>query len=112
MLCAGAPDPPSRPTIQQPQIGDRHVTMQWQPGSENYSPIRNFTIQYQRGEREWTTVPDYVDNEMLDYTVTGCVPTPAAAVATVTPKLTRLVVPVQCSFCRNSADYCAVRMTD
>ena len=98
MLCAGAPDPPSRPTIQQPQIGDRHVTMQWQPGSENYSPIRNFTIQYQRGEREWTTVPDYVDNEMLDYTVTGYVPS-AAAAATVTSKWTSRA----CLFRGNSA---------
>ena len=67
---------PLPPTIQQPQIGDRYVTIQWQPVEENYSPIRNFTIQYQHGgdsadNPEWMTLPDYVDDELLDYTVTG-----------------------------------------
>ena len=73
---SGVPDPPSKPSIQQPQIGDRHVTMQWQPGNDNYSPVRNFTIQYKKDggtqggvAQEWVTVQEYVGHELTIFTI-------------------------------------------
>ena len=47
------------------------MIVQWVPQGENNSPIRNFTIQYQKNNEEWVTVQDYVDNERIDFNVTG-----------------------------------------
>ena len=45
--------------------------MQWVPQDDINSPIRNFTIQYQKNNDEWTTVNDYIDNERNDFNVSG-----------------------------------------
>ena len=68
------PLPPTRPSIGPSQIGDRWITINWQPGNDGYGPIRNFTIQLQKGDEEdFHNIPDYVEHNITSYTITGSV---------------------------------------
>ena len=65
------PEQPRKPTVGSLQIHSRNITIAWQPGTDNYSPVRNFTIQYKMRDRVWTRFPETIPPSAAAYTVTG-----------------------------------------
>ncbi|XP_070184420.1 protein sidekick-2-like [Littorina saxatilis] len=74
MLNRGRPDQPRKPTVNSLQIHARNISITWQPGADNYSPVRNFTIQYKRRDHEWATFPKTIPPLANSYIVTGLRP--------------------------------------
>ena len=52
------PDPPTQPVISKSSIKPNQLTLSWNLGAENYSPIRFFTIQMKE-TNEWLTIFKY-----------------------------------------------------
>ena len=71
MLFPGEPDPPTKPQIMDTQIEDTQVTVNWQPTSDGFGPIRNYTVQVQQDEADWLTEDAYIRHNATSYTVTG-----------------------------------------
>ena len=65
------PDPPSRPQIGMSAVGDRWVTVNWQPGNNGYSPVRNFTMQLRVDGADWLTLDRLVPHNAVAYTIKG-----------------------------------------
>ncbi|XP_014666255.1 PREDICTED: protein sidekick-like [Priapulus caudatus] len=69
------PGAPSKPTISASQILARSVTMSWQPGSDNYSPVRYYTVQMREGDNlAWKTHPESISPDLTFYTITDLTP--------------------------------------
>ena len=54
-------------------VGDRWVTINWQPGNDGYSPVRNFTLQQRNDGGAWTDLEDLVPHDAVAYTIRGYV---------------------------------------
>lgn len=74
MLNRDRPNQPGKPTVGSLQIFARNITIAWQPGTDNYSPIRNFTIQYKVQDGNWTKFPVMIPPSASSFTVTGLRP--------------------------------------
>lgn len=77
------PEPPSQPVISKSSIKSREMTLSWNRGSENYSPIRYYTIQYEQmntasssssSASEWVTVNEQIDGTLSAFTVKNLIP--------------------------------------
>jgi len=67
----GEPDPPTQPQIMDTQVTERQVTINWQPSSDGFGPIRNYTVQVQQDDNEWRTETAYIMFNATSYTITG-----------------------------------------
>ncbi|XP_076440901.1 protein sidekick-like isoform X2 [Babylonia areolata] len=74
MLNRDRPEKPRKPKVGSLQVHSRNITITWQPGTDNYSPVRNFTIQYKMRDGSWVVFPDAVPPSATSYTVTGLRP--------------------------------------
>ncbi|KAL8567567.1 hypothetical protein ACOMHN_054381 [Nucella lapillus] len=74
MLDRDRPEKPRKPTVGSLQVHSRNITIAWQPGRDNYSPVRNFTLQFKMRDRRWDTFPTSVPPSATSYTVTGLRP--------------------------------------
>jgi len=63
------PDPPSAPLISQSQVQDREITFSWTPGSDGYSPLRYYTVQFSENVGPWQIISDRVDPTVSTHTV-------------------------------------------
>lgn len=64
------PDPPSDPQIGTSAVGNRYVTINWQPSSNGYSPIRNYTIEIEKDGQDWEQLEELVPPDAVAYTIT------------------------------------------
>ncbi|XP_035824249.1 protein sidekick-2 isoform X2 [Aplysia californica] len=68
------PDTPFNLRIDESKVTARTITLDWIPGKNNFSPVRNFTIQYKEKTGSWTAVESPVKPQSTQYTVTGLRP--------------------------------------
>ncbi|XP_041363510.1 protein sidekick-like isoform X2 [Gigantopelta aegis] len=68
------PASPSKPTIGSSQVTARSVTISWNPGNDNYGPLRNYTVQFQRRLGMWISVRETIAPEKTSYVVSNLRP--------------------------------------